>query len=122
MRFSNIFSVAVVAAPLAVSAATGKLGYAIGNKKTGTQLLILLVGTVQVLTFCLDGSCKYTADYEADFVAIGASYVRTYTSSDCNTAEQILPAAAKKGVKVILGVWYVEVLALTCLSIQETNF
>ncbi|MCJ1426130.1 glycoside hydrolase 3 protein [Sticta canariensis] len=86
MRFSNIVSAAVVAAPLVVSAATGKLGYAIGNRKP-------------------DGSCKYTADYEADFDVIEASYVRTYTSSECNTAEQILLAAAKKGVKVILGVW-----------------
>ena len=75
-------------------------------------------GTVRVLIFGLDGSCKYTADYEADFDVIEASYVRTYTSSECNTAEQILLAAAKKDVKVMLGVWYVEVSALTRPSVQ----
>lgn len=38
MRFSNIVSAVVVAAPLVVYAATGKLGYAIGNRKPGTPL------------------------------------------------------------------------------------
>ena len=117
MHFSNIVSAAIVAAPLVVSAATGNLGYAIGNRKPGTPLW-LSRGTVQVLTFSLDGNCKYTADYEADFDLIKATYVRTYSSSECNTAEQILLAAAKKGVKVILGVWYVEVSALTLPSVQ----
>lgn len=122
MRFFNIVSAAIAAAPLAVSAATGKLGYAIGDKKPGTPSSILVVSTVQVLTFCLDGNCKLTTDYEADFDMINAKFVRTYSSSECSTAEQILPAAAKKGVKVILGVWYVEVPALTRRSVQETKY
>lgn len=117
MRFSHIVSATAVVAPLAVSAATGNLGFAIGNRKPGTTWLLLLAGTVQVLMFCIDGSCKSTADYETDFDRIDASYVRTYTSSECDTAEQILPAAAKKGIKVILGVWYVDVLVLTRFSL-----
>ena len=68
---------------------------------------------VHSLILSLDGSCKYSADYEADFDALGTDLVRTYSSHECNTAEQILPAAAKKGVKVILGVWYV---AFYCFS------
>ena len=87
MRLSTIVPLAVVAAPIAVSAG-GNLGYALGDKKT-------------------DGTCKFTADYEADFDALGGSskLVRTYSSSECNTAQQILPAAASKGFKVVLGVW-----------------
>ncbi|KAK3114305.1 glycoside hydrolase 3 protein [Teratosphaeriaceae sp. CCFEE 6253] len=68
----------------------GNLGFALGTKKS-------------------DGSCKYTADYEADFDAIssasGSTLVRGYAASDCNCAQQILPAAKSKGFKVILGVW-----------------
>ena len=71
--------------------ATGILGFALGDKKA-------------------DGSCKFTNDYEDDFDALkaasGTSLVRTYSSSECNTAQQILPAAANKGFQVVLGVWY----------------
>jgi len=56
-----------------------------------------------------DGSCKYTQDYEDDFSAIqtasGSTLVRGYAASDCNCAQQILPAAKNKGFKVILGIW-----------------
>lgn len=55
----------------------------------------------------LDGSCKTTPDYEADFKSLETSFVRTYSSNECDTAANILPAAAKSGVKVILGVWSV---------------
>ena len=89
MHFSSLATLAVAAAPLAVSAA-GTLGFALGDKKT-------------------DGTCKYQADYEADFSAIqtnsGSTLVRIYAASDCNTAQQLLPAAKSKGFKVILGVW-----------------
>jgi len=87
MRFSSIIPVALAAAPVVVSAA-GMLGYAIGDKKS-------------------DGSCKFTADYESDFETLKSTsmVVRTYSSSECNAAQQILPAAASKGFKVILGVW-----------------
>lgn len=54
-----------------------------------------------------DGSCKTTADYKADFAALENAIVRTYSSNDCDTAANILPAAAEAGVKVILGVWSV---------------
>ena len=90
MRYSVILPLVLAAAPLTVSGA-GTLGFALGDKKT-------------------DGSCKFTSDYESDFDALkaasGTSLVRTYSSSECNTAQQILPAAASKGFKVVLGVWY----------------
>ena len=90
MRYFAIFPLILAAAPLTVSAA-GILGFALGDKKT-------------------DGTCKFTSDYEQDFDALkaasGASLVRTYSSSECNTAQQILPAAATKDFKVVLGVWY----------------
>lgn len=90
MRSSTLLSsLALAASPLAVSAA-GTLGFALGDKKT-------------------DGTCKYTSDYEADFSAIssnsGSKLVRIYAASDCNCAQQILPAAKSSGFKVILGVW-----------------
>lgn len=87
MRFTSFVPVVLVAAPLAVSAA-GTLGIAIGSKNT-------------------DGSCKLTSDYELDFDALKSSttLVRTYSASECKTAQQILPAAVSKGFKVVLGVW-----------------
>ena len=88
MRFSTITSAVLAATPAVVSAA-GILGYAVGDKKY------------------TDGSCKKTSDYEADFDALKGTttLVRTYSASECDTAQQILPAAASKGFKVVLGVW-----------------
>lgn len=89
MHFSTIIPLALAAAPVVVSAA-GTLGFALGTKNP-------------------DGSCKYTADYEADFDAIsaasGSKLVRGYSADDCNCAQQILPAAQNKGFQVVLGVW-----------------
>jgi len=90
MRASTtLVSVALAAAP-AFALDRGTLGFALGTKKA-------------------DGSCKYQADYESDFEAIqsnsGSTLVRGYAASDCNCAQQILPAAKAKGFKVILGVW-----------------
>ncbi|KAF9871868.1 glycosyl hydrolase family 17 [Colletotrichum karsti] len=87
-------SSALVCALLAVSPSLaqvyGSLGFALGAKKP-------------------DGQCKYQADYEADFRAIreasGSGIVRIYAADQCNTAQQILPAAKKEGFLVILGVW-----------------
>ena len=75
--------------------------------------MITVLFSLQLRLNCLssDGTCKYTADYEADFDVLGTGIVRTYSSHECNVAEQILPAAAKKGVKVVLGVWYVRMQA-----------
>ncbi|KAH0366805.1 putative glucan 1,3-beta-glucosidase, partial [Aureobasidium melanogenum] len=84
-----ILGLCLALSPLLVSA-VGTLGFALGDKKA-------------------DGSCKFQADYEADFDAIransGSTIVRIYAASDCNTAQQILPAAQSKGFMVILGVW-----------------
>lgn len=56
-----------------------------------------------------DGTCKSQAEYEDDFDAIkadsGSTIVRGYSASDCNIAQQILPAAKAKGFQVVLGVW-----------------
>ena len=93
MHFSTLASVVALAvyAPASVSAA-GILGFALGTKKP-------------------DGSCKYTADYEADFDAIvdasGSKIVRGYSADDCNFAQQALPAAKNKGFQIVMGVWYV---------------
>ena len=88
MRLYNSLCVALVASPLAVSAA-GTLGFALGFNNA-------------------DGSCKSQSDYEQDFDALKSvtTLVRTYSSSNCNVAKSILPAAVAKGFKVILGVWY----------------
>lgn len=94
MRFDGLISLALAAAPLAVSAA-GTLGFAVGNTNP-------------------DGTCKTQSDFEADFKAIQAHFkaqlVRTYSSSDqyanpCNTPSEILPAAKSAGIKVLLGMW-----------------
>ncbi|MCJ1403039.1 glycoside hydrolase 3 protein [Xylographa trunciseda] len=87
MRQSSLILAALATVPAAVSAA-GTLGFALGNTLP-------------------DGSCKMQADYESDFDALKSvsTLVRTYSSSSCNTAQQILPAAAAKGFKVVLGVW-----------------
>jgi len=65
------------------------LGFALGDKKA-------------------DGTCKFQADYEADFSTLGGTskLVRIYAASDCDTAKEILPAAKSSGFQVILGIWY----------------
>lgn len=91
MLVSILSVIALASAPMAVSAA-GTLGMCLGNVKP-------------------DGSCKVQSDYEMDFDALGGvtKLVRTYNSGGtCNTASEILGAAANKGFKVVLGVWYVD--------------
>jgi len=89
MRFSTVAVTAFAVAPAVVSAA-GSLGFALGTKEA-------------------DGKCKTTSDYEADFDAIsaasGAKMVRGYAAHDCDFAKNALPAAKKKGFKVMLGIW-----------------
>jgi glucan 1,3-beta-glucosidase len=96
MRVTNILSAALVAAPLAVSAA-GTLGFAVGNTKP-------------------DGSCKAQQDYERDLDALTgpSKVVRTYTSDGCDTAKNIIPAAKAKGFQVVLGVWLVDTICSFC--------
>ncbi|RAL10400.1 1,3-beta-glucanosyltransferase Bgt1 [Aspergillus homomorphus CBS 101889] len=87
MRIVN-FLPALLATVPAVAATKGTLGLALGNKNA-------------------DGSCKATGDYEADFEVLKgvSNIVRTYSASDCNTAQNIIPAAKAKGFQVVLGVW-----------------
>jgi glucan 1,3-beta-glucosidase len=88
MHFSLL---ALAAAGPALVAARGNLGFALGDKKA-------------------DGTCKFQADYAADFSTLGSTskLVRVYAASDCDTAKQILPAAKAAGFQVILGIWYVQ--------------
>ena len=74
--------------PATVSAA-GTLGFSLGNKNP-------------------DGNCKQTSDYKKDFEALKSlsTVVRTYSANDCNTAQNIIPAAKDAGFKVVLAVWY----------------
>ncbi|KAF2771796.1 putative glucan 1,3-beta-glucosidase [Teratosphaeria nubilosa] len=79
-----------LASPALAATTKGRLGFALGDK-TAT------------------GECKQQSDYEADFDAIkaqtGATIVRDYAASDCNSAATLLPAAKAKDFQVILGVW-----------------
>lgn len=98
MRVSIIASAALLASPLTVSAA-GTLGFAVGNRN-------------------LDYTCKSQQDYEKDLDALTGitEIVRTYASSECDTAKNIVPAAKAKGFQVVLGVWFVPMLS--CLFAQ----
>ncbi|KAL7621114.1 glycoside hydrolase 3 protein [Parahypoxylon ruwenzoriense] len=90
MRFSTILSAAAAAGPMVASAASGRMGFALGNKKS-------------------DGSCKDAADYTADFASLtketSSKIVRIYAASDCDVAKLILPAAKTAGFQVVLGIW-----------------
>lgn len=93
MRLTTTATIALAATPAVVRAAgyqAGTLGFALGTKKP-------------------DGSCKAQSDYEDDFDTIASStkskLVRGYAASDCNCAQNILPAAKAKNFQVILGVW-----------------
>lgn len=90
MHSSTLITALFLTLAPSLALAKGNLGFSLGDKKN-------------------DGTCKYTTDYAADFDAIksasGSTIVRIYSASDCNTAQQILPAAKQKGFKVVLGVW-----------------
>ncbi|CZR63549.1 probable BGL2 Endo-beta-1,3-glucanase of the cell wall [Phialocephala subalpina] len=83
----HLTTLILAAAPALVSA-RGSLGFALGDKKA-------------------DGTCKFQADYAADFTTLSGTskLVRGYAASDCNTAQEILPAAKAAGFQVILGIW-----------------
>ncbi|OAT03518.1 glucan 1,3-beta-glucosidase, variant [Blastomyces gilchristii SLH14081] len=87
MRLSHLLPLTLAAGPAVVSAA-GTFGFALGVKNP-------------------DGTCKSQKDFEDDFDVLQAhtKLVRTYSASDCDNALFILPAAAKKGFKVVLGIW-----------------
>ncbi|KAJ5682203.1 Glucan 1-3-beta-glucosidase [Penicillium macrosclerotiorum] len=87
MRVSTLLPFILAAAPAVVSA-RGTLGFSLGDKNA-------------------DGTCKSTSDYEADFDDLKdlATLVRTYSGTECDTPQNILPAAKNKGFKVVLGIW-----------------
>lgn len=87
MRASSLLSLALAVAPALVSA-RGTIGFSLGDKNA-------------------DGTCKSTSDYEADFDDLKdiATLVRTYSGTECDTPQNILPAAKNKGFKVVLGIW-----------------
>lgn len=87
MRVSGLLPFILAAAPAVVSA-RGTLGFSLGDKNP-------------------DGTCKSTSDYEADFDSLKglSTLVRTYSGSECDTPQNILPAAKNKGFKVVLGIW-----------------
>jgi len=87
MRFTSLLSLALAAAPVAVSA-VGNFGFSLGVQNP-------------------DGSCKSKSDFENDFDVLQAhtKVVRTYSASNCFSAANIIPAAKSKGFKVVLGIW-----------------
>lgn len=87
MRVSGLLPFILAAAPAVVSA-RGTLGFSLGDKNA-------------------DGTCKSTSDYEADFDSLKglSTLVRTYSGTECDTPQNILPAAQNKGFKVVLGIW-----------------
>jgi glucan 1,3-beta-glucosidase len=87
MRVSGLLPIILAAAPAVVSA-RGTLGFSLGDKNA-------------------DGTCKSTKDYESDFDNLKSlsTLVRTYSGTECNTPQNIIPAAKNKGFKVVLGIW-----------------
>ncbi|KAJ5938099.1 Glucan 1-3-beta-glucosidase [Penicillium verhagenii] len=88
MRVSGLVSLALAAVPALADSTRGTLGFSLGDKNA-------------------DGTCKSTSDYEADFDNLKdlATLVRTYSGTECDTPQNILPAAKNKGFKVVLGIW-----------------
>lgn len=87
MRVSGLLPIILAAAPAVVSA-RGTLGFSLGDKNA-------------------DGTCKSTSDYESDFDNLKSlsTLVRTYSGTECDTPQNIIPAAKNKGFKVVLGIW-----------------
>ena len=85
-----------------ISVSTSLVAFATGTSAAGTLGFALGVKRV-------DGLCKVTGDYEADFDAIknnaGSTTVRIFDASECDVAAQILPAAKSKNFGVVLGIW-----------------
>ncbi|KAL9103793.1 MAG: hypothetical protein Q9163_001202 [Psora crenata] len=117
MRVSSVVALAAATAPIAVSA-KGRLGYAIGVRRSGKS--IPGGWAVDIDNLCLDDSCKSTEDFVEDFKVLQsagepATYVRTYAAIDggansiggpsCPVPGAILPAAVQTGMKVVLGLW-----------------
>lgn len=87
MRYSTLVSATLLAAASSV-AAIGDLAFNLGVKKN-------------------DGTCKEKDDYLSDFQTLKAytSKVKVYAASDCNTLQNLGPAAEEAGFSIFLGVW-----------------
>ncbi|CAI2016490.1 hypothetical protein SEUBUCD646_0G05240 [Saccharomyces eubayanus] len=90
MRFSSTLATAATALLFTASqvSAIGELAFNLGVQNN-------------------DGSCKSTSDYESELKALKGytSTVKVYASSDCNTLENLGPAAEAEGFSVFVGVW-----------------
>lgn len=53
------------------------------------------------------GNCKTTSEYESDFNNLQSysKIVKTYAVSDCNTLQNLGPAAEQAGFQLMLGIW-----------------
>lgn len=85
MRFSTVAALAFGASQVA---AIGELAFNLGVKNN-------------------DGTCKTTNDYENDLKVLKSytSTVKVYAASDCNTLENLGPAAEAEGFNIFLGIW-----------------
>lgn len=84
--------------------AVGTLGFALGTKNPdGSCKCVSSALSLNIFHSCLN---RNTGDYESDFDAIvaasGSKLVRGYAASDCNAAQQILPAAKVNAPKASL--------------------
>ncbi|SCV02441.1 LAME_0H00606g1_1 [Lachancea meyersii CBS 8951] len=84
----KLATIASIAAAASCASAIGELGFNIGVKNN-------------------DGTCKSTQDYESDFNVLKSytNTVKVYAASDCNTLQNVGPAAEKAGFGVFVGVW-----------------
>ncbi|KAK5779052.1 glucan 1,3-beta-glucosidase PWA37_003898 [Arxiozyma heterogenica] len=79
---------------------------------TGLLLAAKQVSAIGDLAFNLgvknnDGSCKTTSDYENDLKILKGytNIVKVYAVSDCNTLQNLGPAAEAEGFQVFFGIW-----------------
>ncbi|QFZ29703.1 putative glucan 1,3-beta-glucosidase [Clavispora lusitaniae] len=77
-----------IAAAISSAAAIGDLGFNLGVKDN-------------------EGNCKTADEYSSDFSKLEAytKIVKTYAVSDCNTLQNLGPAAEKAGFQVMFGIW-----------------
>ncbi|AQZ09713.1 BGL2 (YGR282C) [Zygosaccharomyces parabailii] len=86
MRFTTLATTLIFAASQAL--AVGDLAFNLGVKNN-------------------DGSCKSVQDYENDLSVLKGytNKVKVYAASDCNTLENLGPAAEAEGFQIFLGIW-----------------
>ncbi|CCE61637.1 hypothetical protein TPHA_0A05630 [Tetrapisispora phaffii CBS 4417] len=89
MRFSTFVSTAAAAAfTVSQVSALGELAFNLGVKNN-------------------DGTCKSVSQFESDLELLKGytDTVKVYAASDCNTLQNLGPAAEAEGFKLFLGVW-----------------